>query len=141
LSSRVVDANIVVKWYIDEPASETARAVFWETDEFSIPDLLFLETASILWKKARRGELTHREARDISGLITEGPFVIYGSRDLASEAVRIALEHEITPYDASYVALAMKLQTDCATADRKLFEKLRSTNLRGYVTLVSDAVQ
>jgi predicted nucleic acid-binding protein len=140
LSSRVVDANIVVKWYIEEPDSEAARAVFWETEKFSIPDLLFLETASILCKKVRRGELTHQEARDICGLITEGPFESYGSRDLASEAVRIALEHEITPYDASYVALAMKLKTDCATADRKLFEKLRMTDLREYVTLVSDAV-
>ena len=140
MSSRVVDANIVVKWYIEEPDSEAARAVFWETEEFSIPDLLFLETASILWKKTRRRELTHQEALEISDLITEGPFEIYSSRSLAGEAVRIALEHEITPYDASYVALAMKLKTDCATANRKLFEKLRTTDLREYVTLVSDGV-
>ena len=73
-------------------------------------------------------------------LIVDGPFDIYSDRELTGEALRIALEYQVTPYDASYVALAMKLKTDCATADRKLFEKLRNTALRDYVTFLADSI-
>jgi predicted nucleic acid-binding protein len=137
--TRVVDASLVIKWYVDEPDSTTARALFWETEEFAVPDLLFLETASILSKKVRQRELTYEEARRISELIVDGPFDIYNNRELTGEALRMALEHEITPYDASYVALAIKLKTDCATADRKLVRKLRNTALQDYVTLLADS--
>lgn len=137
---RVVDANLVIKWYVEEPDAKEARTLFWEAEEFAVPDLLFLEIASILSKKVRNRELTHEEARRISELIVDGPFDVYNDRELTGEALRIALEHEITPYDASYVALAMKLETDCATADRKLFRKLQSTALRDYVTLLAESV-
>ena len=138
--ARVVDANLVIKWYVAEPDSSAARALFRETEEFAVPDLLFLETASILSKKVRQRELTREEARRISELIVDGPFDIYSDRELTGEALRIALEYEVTPYDASYVALAMKLKTDCATADRKLFERLRNTALRDYVTLLAESI-
>jgi len=137
--ARVIDANLVIKWYVEEPDSSTARELLGETEEFAVPDLLFLETSSILSKKVRNHELTPEEARRISELIVDGPFDVYTDRELAGEALRIGLEYQVTPYDASYVALAMKLKTDCATADRKLFEKLRSTDLRDYVTFLADS--
>jgi predicted nucleic acid-binding protein len=137
--ARVVDANLVIKWYVDEPDSGAARALFREIEAFAVPDLLFLETASTLSKKVRSRELTQEEARRISELIVDGPFDIYSDRELTGEALRIALEYQVTPYDASYVALAMKLKTDCATADRKLFTKLRNTALQDYVTLLADS--
>jgi predicted nucleic acid-binding protein len=140
LTLRVVDANIVVKWFVDEPGSESARKLFWEEEEFAVPDLLFAEAATVLWKKARRGELTFEEAREINDQVIEGPFDVYSNRELAGEAVRIALEYSITPYDASYVALAMKLGAECATADRKLFGKLRDTAVANRVTLLADYV-
>jgi predicted nucleic acid-binding protein len=138
--ARVVDANLVIKWYVEEPDSHAARVLFWETEEFAVPDLLFLETASTLRTKVRNGELTQEEARHISKLIVDGPFDIYSDRELTGEALRIGLEYGVTPYDASYVALAMKLKTDCATADRKLFEKLRNTALQDYVTLLTESI-
>jgi predicted nucleic acid-binding protein len=140
LTLRVVDASIVVKWFIDEPDSQSARALFWELDEFAVPDLLFAETASVLWKKAWRGEITSEEAREINDLVIAGPFDVHSNRELAGEAIRIALEYSITPDDASYVALAMKLGADCATADRKLFGKLRDTAVAKHLTLLADSV-
>jgi predicted nucleic acid-binding protein len=138
--ARVVDANLVIKWYVEEPDSDAARVLFWETEAFAVPDLLFLETASTLSKKVRKGELTREEALRISKLIVDGPFHIYSGRELTGEALRIGVEYGVTPYDASYVALAMKLNTDCATGDRKLFEKLRNTALQDYVTLVAESI-
>jgi predicted nucleic acid-binding protein len=140
LRLRVVDASIVVKWYVEELDSAAARTLFHEMEEFAVPDLLFAETANVLWKKAWRGEITAKEAREISSFIVDGPFDVYGNRELAGEAVRIALEYSITPYDASYVALALKLGTDCATADRKLFAKLTATPMAKCVRLLIDYV-
>lgn len=73
-------------------------------------------------------------------MVVEGPFEVYGNRELAAEAVRIALEYSITPYDASYIALAMRLGVACATADRKLVGKLRDTAVARHVSLLADYV-
>src|SRR5207245_2821532 len=87
LMARVVDANLVIKWYVEEPDSDAARVLFWETEAFAVPDLLFLETASTLSKKVRKGELTREEALRISKLIVDGPFDSYSGREFERDAV------------------------------------------------------
>jgi len=49
----VVDAGVVVKWYIPESGSDRAAALL-ETDRRLIaPDLLLAEVANVLWKSRR----------------------------------------------------------------------------------------
>ena len=55
----VVDANVVIKLFLVEPSSEGADALFGHLADtpaacFYVPDLLYSECASVLWKYVRR---------------------------------------------------------------------------------------
>ena len=58
MSAFVVDASVVVKWFVPEIHSQAARRLLILSHAYFAPDLLFAETANAIWKKIRRGELT-----------------------------------------------------------------------------------
>ncbi len=53
-----VDASVAAKWLVSEDHRKEARALLGPRIERYAPDLLPLECASAIWKKARRGEVT-----------------------------------------------------------------------------------
>jgi predicted nucleic acid-binding protein len=55
MKTLVVDASVVIKWFVPEPGSAAARQLLGQDHEFYAPDFLFAETANVLWKKFRRG--------------------------------------------------------------------------------------
>lgn len=136
---RVVDASVVVKWHIaEETEVEAAHELLRTNFHFAVPDLLFAETATVVWKNVRRGLISPARAMQIIDSIVAGPFDVYGNQGLVRDALHIAISREVTPYDASYIALAMSLRTDCVTADRKLFSKLQGSPFGKHVTLLAD---
>src|SRR5947208_11734644 len=124
---RVVDASVVIKWHIDEVGAEAAETVRRSAASFAVPDLLFLEAASTVWKNVRRGLMSTDRGVGIIESIVAGPFVVYGCQALTKDALRIAIARDITPYDASYVALAISTRAEYVTADRRLFNKLQGS--------------
>ena len=56
----VVDASVAVKWVVDEADSGPARSM--ADARLEAPDLLLVECANILWKKAGIGDLTRQQA-------------------------------------------------------------------------------
>ena len=134
----VVDASVVIKWHINEVDSEAAQSIRRSAASFAVPDLLFLEAASTVCKNVRRGSMSSDRALEIIQSIADGPFVVYSHQALARDAVRIALARDVSPYDASYVALAISIQGDYVTADRKLFNKLQGSPFGRNITLLAD---
>jgi predicted nucleic acid-binding protein len=116
----VVDASVVVKWFVPEIHSEAARALLDFPYQYLAPDLLFAETANTIWKKTRRGELTvergHQLVHDISRIAVE----TVPCRLLAEDAHGLANATGRTVYDCMYVALAIRLKTKMITADERL---------------------
>lgn len=136
---RVVDASVVMKWHlVEEPGADAAQELLLTNSQFAVPDLLFLEAATVVWKNVRRGSVTPTRALEIIDSIVDGPFDVYPNQGLIRDAFPIALAREITPYDASYITLAISLRTDCITADRKLFNKLQGSPFGKHVTLLAD---
>jgi predicted nucleic acid-binding protein len=138
----VIDASVVIKWYVTESDSDAATALLDAEESFLAPDLLFAECASILAKLVRRGTMTEAGALVIVKTIMDGPFTTVTNAQIADDSLRIALSGAtvVSPYDASYVALAMLFNTHCITADRKLIDKLRGTLAAAHVTLLADYV-
>lgn len=85
---------------------------------FTAPALIFPETASALRKGELRGTLDAREARALFEAMLEVPIDIVDWRPTAARVWE--LRHAVTPYDASYVALAELLDVPLVTADRRL---------------------
>jgi predicted nucleic acid-binding protein len=120
LSVLVVDASVVLKWFVPEIHSDAAHRLLAATHQFLSPDLLFPEVGNAIWKKVRRGELTvaqgERLAADISSVAVE----TVSTRDLMVDAHALAIATGLTVYDAMYLALAVRLGTELVTADDRL---------------------
>ena len=120
----VVDASVVIKWFVPEVRGDAARRWLASPHEYIAPDLLFPEAGNAIWKKVRRGELTadegQRLAVDLSGVAVES----ISMRNLMQDAHALALSTGLTVYDAMYLALAVRLKTQVITADNRLAQAL-----------------
>ena len=126
----VVDASVVLKWFLREPDSTAADVLLEKflNDEVELlaPDLILVETASALWKRANvRKELSVREASLIYRDLLTLPLSLVASGTLADAALQLALAHSHSPYDAIYCALAIERRCDFVTADQTLVNKLQ----------------
>jgi predicted nucleic acid-binding protein len=129
----VVDASVGIKLFLQEEGTEQATRLFQTLAQepsarFYVPDLFFIECANILWKYARRfdypAENAHQDLVDLRALALRS----ISTADLISPALDLALENNITAYDACYVALAKGTSLPLITADRPLARKLANSN-------------
>jgi predicted nucleic acid-binding protein len=136
LSLYVVDANVVAKWFVPESLSEEAVALLDERHELASPDLLWPELGSVLWKKARAGQLTGRETTRILRALDQFPVTVFPSRLVLEGALEIALGTGRSVYDSVYVALAVALECQLVTADERLVNALQVGPLAPHVLWV-----
>jgi predicted nucleic acid-binding protein len=85
--------------------------------------LLVPECANVLWKKARRNELTANEARLAARLLQRADVELAPMRALLEPATELAIVMDHPAYDCTYLALAESLSCDLVTADYKLSAK------------------
>lgn len=125
----VADASVVIKRFLNENLSDRATlllAAGEDPDHLALhaPDLLYVECANILWKHVRRGALNRAQAGEHARSVAALQFAPTPTKDRASAALGLATEHDISAYDASYVALAQPLTCQLITADERLMNKL-----------------
>lgn len=138
MTLRVVDASVIIKWYVPEGDYAAARAMRTAETKLAAPDLLFIETSNILWKIVRRGEMAAARAIEIIEEIAASPFITFSTQSLARDALDLGIATGLTAYDASYVALATRLDKILITADEKLVRKLAGTRSANQVRLLAD---
>jgi predicted nucleic acid-binding protein len=132
MTTYVVDASTAVKLYLIEPLAAEAAALFalltaGTPADFHVPDLFFVECANIFWKQARKGTVTAAQVAAFETKLRALPLARTPTFELTVSALPIALAHDITAYDACYVALAQRLGVPLITADQKLQAKLAGT--------------
>jgi predicted nucleic acid-binding protein len=129
----VIDASVLVKAFIPEDGSEEAGRLLTRAAAAEVvliaPELIYPETANILWKKVRRNELTTDEAREIAAAVLVVPILAEAAGSTFLLALDIALACGVTAYDAQYVALAEVFDCQLITADNKLVFTLEGTSL------------
>lgn len=134
----VIDASVVIKWYVPEGNYEAARVMRTGETALAAPDLLFAEMANTLWKAVRRGEMTGSRAIEIIEEVAAAPFITISNQSLARDALDLSIATGITAYDATYVALAIRIDKILITADEKLVRKLAGTRSANQVRLLAD---
>jgi predicted nucleic acid-binding protein len=120
----VVDASLVIKWFVPEIHSEAARRWLAASHDYVAPDLLFSEAGNAVWKKVRRKELDVNEARQLVVDLAQVAVETVATRNLLQDAVALALTVGITVYDAMYLTLAARLETEVITGDDRFAEKI-----------------
>lgn len=128
----VVDASVGIKLFIREEGTDLAELVFAGLAEeppvrLYVPDLFYVECANILWKYVRRFNYAADETRsDLSDLMQLNLAAV-DTENLLVPAFDLAVEYDLTVYDASYVALANLLELPLLTADKRLVNKMNGS--------------
>ena len=130
----VLDASVVVKWYLRENHSKEAVKlkdfILKESAFVAVPELFFIEVANVIWKKsALLKEISKIEAREIYREISRLPFQVLPNHEILDEAFRLSLGYSVSIYDALYLAGAQELGALFITSDSAFEEKLQSTQL------------
>jgi predicted nucleic acid-binding protein len=134
----VVDASVAVKWLVPEDGTEDAVRVLASGASLLVPDLLFIEAASALWKRVRRGQMTEATADTVLRGLDAMPLAVHGTRGLVATALALSCSLSVTPYDAVYLALAESQDCTVITADSRLVRALRGTRFAGRVRRLGD---
>lgn len=127
MAELVVDASVVVKWYIPERNHERARALRDEyldgTHDLIAPELMPFETVNAL---RYSGAYDEDRLVDASETLPEYGIELVAYRNIPAVA-EIATELDITIYDAAYLALAAETDSVVYTADGTLLDDIAQT--------------
>lgn len=134
----IVDASVVLKWFLLDNEGETKQAVLLR-DKFIAgdlrllaPELLIIEVANVLRHKPDAAAMIINEA--VSSLWQMG-FLAQPNPSVYELAIELSLELNTTFYDAIYLALAEVNFGKLITADAKFY---RSAAARGSVQLLKN---
>ena len=128
--SAVLDANVLVKLVIEEPHSKDVRKIVKELSMKAPPytvDIALSEALNAIWKHVTvHKDLSYNEAvksgKDLKKIyehLTHVP-----AEETGMEALRYALDKNITVYGSLYVALARSRGVPLVTCDSQLKEKV-----------------
>ena len=136
----VVDTSVLVKWFKTdhEDLVAEARALLERVERARAavyaPALLLYEVGNIL---TRKSDLDAAAVADVlAGIAASSLIVAPPEPALLARAARLARAHDLSFYDASFVALAVALDCPLITADRTLAGRTRDL---GIVRHLSDA--
>lgn len=128
----VVDASVVANALADDGGDgDLARHRLLSASELAAPDLVDVETVSVLRRRWRAGDLTARRFSSAIDDLADLNMVRLPTLPLMRRAYE--LRANVTAYDATYVALAEHLGWVLLTADGRL---ARAHGLRCAVELI-----
>lgn len=134
----VVDASVVVKWFVEEEYTDAALAVrdayVDGAIELAAPSLLPYEVVNAL---RYSGAFEETELTKVSTALTKYDIDLVPYRRIDG-IVETALETDATVYDAAYVTLAETRSEPLYTTDERLLEAVgsyseRSAHVRSFV--------
>lgn len=121
-----MDASVVLKWFFPEIHTDSAVTLLDAPYQYVAPDLLFPEVGNAVWKRVRRGDLSADEGGRVIDDLTRLAVETVAARGLIAEACAIAIASGLTVYDSTYLALAVRLETQLVTADARLRNAVRT---------------
>nr|MDO8086661.1 type II toxin-antitoxin system VapC family toxin [Candidatus Sigynarchaeum springense] len=139
MNRHVIDASVIVKWYIEENDSDKADSIrtgFVKKEiELLCPSLLPFEVLNAL---RYSGLFNKGDLKKAGESLENYPFTYHAiSGEHQARMLELAMDHDFSIYDAAYIALAMKEKIKLLTADDKIKKKLPD-KLKGTVMMLSE---
>ena len=118
----VVDASVIVKWFIPEIGNAAAKALLATADALIAPELARVEVASALIRKGIRQEIAGTDVasslRAWFRALAVGQIVLLPNEQDIEAAAKLALDLHYALPDCLYLAAAERLGLPLITADR-----------------------
>jgi predicted nucleic acid-binding protein len=130
----VVDSSVVAALVTPEEYSDWASKRLLEYDDFHVLDLNYYEVANALKYK----ESVRFDAKDAVEAFTQAAemmdlYAVHNFSEVINDAIVLAIELNITVYDAAFLSLAQKIGARLLTLDQKLVKKLEGTKYYSFM--------
>jgi len=131
----VIDASAAAPWVIPEERTLVTEQMYADvmtsSGQFFAPQLWIWETSNILLSAFRRQRLS-QDALDAGlALLDACPIEFDPAPNLhyRSQTLRLAQAHGLSFYDASYLQLALRLNGQLASLDRRLVQAAKACGI------------
>jgi len=115
----IVDASVASHWFVDTEFSAAADP-YRALSGLVAPMFLLVETANVLCKQARVGEIPAERCVESIDLLQSSMTELVADVELLPQAMNLALRMRHSIYDCLYLALALERRETLITADRRL---------------------
>ena len=97
-------------------------------------DMLIIETTSVIWKYMRKYKLITREQaiglyEQVTKLVREEVIMLEPSEKYLQEALKIAMDYDLSIYDSLFLAQAKNLRAELITSDKRQEEVAREIGI------------
>jgi predicted nucleic acid-binding protein len=133
----VVDASVVVKWFVEEDGQLGAFAILERGDECFAPDLVVVEVAGAFDKKLKAGAMLREQALEAIIAVQSRMTMVAGTR-LIESALDLASQLGHPVADCVYLACALELGTPLVSADKVFVQKAAAGGFGDIVLALSD---
>ncbi len=118
----VLDTSVTMAWCFEDEVTPYTEAVLdrLETTTALVPPIWQLEVANVLLVSERRKRLTQAQTARFGELLRALPITLAERDEGLDSLVAVGREHNLSAYDASYLALALASGLPLATGDAKL---------------------
>jgi predicted nucleic acid-binding protein len=115
----VVDASALLETLLRTPAArQVDRRLLAAEETLHAPELIDLEAAQVICRYVAAGGIAAERGRAALAVLADLPLRRYSHRPLLPRVWQ--LRHNLTAYDAAYIALAEALDAPLVTRDRRL---------------------
>ncbi|MBX9879706.1 MAG: type II toxin-antitoxin system VapC family toxin [Candidatus Obscuribacterales bacterium] len=136
MNAFVVDASVVLKWFVNEPNSERAVALRQENKTRIAPDYLLLECANVVWKMVRQKRLTSQTGEGVIDSLNRLPVTLHSTDRFLKRAYKLAVELNSSVYDCFYLSVGLTYDCPLVTADKRLYNAVKKSAFQDYVQLL-----
>jgi predicted nucleic acid-binding protein len=120
----VIDASVVVKWFVDEEGHLDALPFSRDEVELKAPDIVLAEVAHVLRRKVRTNVISTGQALNAIASLKSSFKNLVPSAGLIDVAFKLSSAMDHSVYDAMYLACALDQPDDVlVTADKKFAAK------------------
>ena len=135
----VIDASAAGAWVLPDEANEAAHALYLQAIEptsdlnapLHVPTLWHLEMGNMLVMGVKRQRLDTEQMSQamtlLGGLQLQTDALLSAHRQ--AQVARLALTHDLTFYDATYLELVLRLNGQLASQDKKLIAAAKSCGI------------
>jgi predicted nucleic acid-binding protein len=130
MTSHIVDASVAVKWFFEEPGSQSAAELRRSETDLVAPDFVVAEIGNAALKKYRKKEISPADA---IFTVQRAP-ALFSSLipvlELMERAMTISVRLGHPIYDCLYLALAEREQALLITADEEMIAAARKAKIK-----------
>ena len=135
----VIDSNVYASVIVKDEFYEKCKE-YMLTKKVTL-DLAFAEAGNVVWKHVKMGRIKEEDAVKRAEVLKRlvNTSKVYECKDLLVEALELTVKYDVTVYDAIFVALAQRLNDKLVTTDRKLWEKLKDTDVSHLIECLTSS--